>query len=68
MKIKHIVTTKERQELIENTTCTLNKKPAIIRGRLLPFAVIAEKNGPLAIEYAWLTAKKIVNAGGKFEV
>jgi len=66
--MKKQLSIEKRQKLTENTSCMLNDKHAVIRGRLRKFAVIAEQNGPLAAEYAWATVERIVNAGGKFKI
>ena len=45
---------------------TLDGKPAIIAGRLNPFATIAALDGSAAYEWAWGTATRIADAGGDF--
>jgi len=46
--------------------CTLDGKPACIGGRLNPFASVGHIDGPLTVEWAWETAKRIMDNDGKF--
>lgn len=58
-----------RQVLADRWTgarCTLNGKPAVIRGRLLPFASVAYLNTPVSVEYTWETVNRVMLRGGNF--
>ena len=46
--------------------CFLNEKPAFIYGRRNQFATVAQVDGPLAIEWAWETAHRIMDNNQKF--
>ncbi len=45
---------------------TLDGKPAKITGRLNDFATVSELNGPVRVEFAWPTVRRIVARDGKF--
>lgn len=47
--------------------CTLDGRPATISGRRNAFATVAELDGPLALEWAWETVARIMDAGGAFK-
>jgi hypothetical protein len=46
--------------------CFLNEKPAYIYGRLNQFATIAQAGGPLAVEWAWETVKRVMDNNQEF--
>ena len=46
--------------------CFLDGKPARIYGRLNKFPTVAQIDGPLALEWSWETAKRIMDNDGKF--
>lgn len=48
--------------------CTLDGKPARVRGRLLKFAIVGQTMGGVQVEYAWATVEHVmVNKGGAFK-
>jgi|APSaa5957512622_1039677.scaffolds.fasta_scaffold407707_1 hypothetical protein len=55
----------EKDKLV-GTACFLNGKHAYLYGRRKQFATVAEINGPLAVEWAWETAHRIMNNNQKF--
>ena len=46
--------------------CTLDGKPARVYGRKLIFAIIAQFDSSLEVEYSWPTVDRIMQAGGQF--
>ena len=60
------MTTIEKTDLI-NKRVTLNGAPAIISGRLQPFAMVRRLDGSQGYEFAWETVRNIVkNRNGEF--
>ncbi|MGG6267051.1 hypothetical protein ACQ4M3_12860 [Leptolyngbya sp. AN03gr2] len=45
---------------------TLNHKPAVLAGRLLPFGWVCALDGSEKYEWSWDTIGRIVNQGGNF--
>ena len=55
----------EKDDLV-GMDCILDGERARIYGRLNKFATVAQVDGPLALEWSWETAKKIIDNDGKF--
>ena len=49
----------------DDNSCTLNGKPAKIVGWKLDFPVVAELDGPLAVEYSWATVDNVMSNHGR---
>jgi len=47
--------------------CSLDGKPAKVCGRLNRFATVAQIDGPLALEWAWETVKRIMDTHRRFK-
>lgn len=66
------LTHNEKQELFDMANLfvnmTLNGEPARLYGRKLEFPIIAQTQGNLKAGFAWPTIKRIVAAGGDFEI
>ena len=50
----------------DNNACTLNGKPAKVVGWKLDFPVVAELDGPFAVEYSWAAVDRVMSDGGRF--
>lgn len=64
------VTTAEREELMAKPV-TLNGRPALISGRLAPFAMVRTNDGNRAYvgEWAWATVRHVIEeSGGAFKL
>jgi hypothetical protein len=57
----------KEKDILVGSECFLNGKPARIHGRRLNFPIVAQIDGPLAIEYAWKTTQRILNRDGQFK-
>jgi len=59
------VTTAEREELMAKPV-TLNGRPALISGRLAPFAMVRTNDGERAYvgEWAWPTIRRVIEENG----
>lgn len=64
MKYKELK--QEEKDMLVSKDCFLNNKPARIYGRLLNFPIVAQIDGPLKVEFAWLTVQRIINDNSKF--
>ena len=64
MKYKELSQT-EKHELV-GIDCILDGEMARIYGRLNKVATVTQVDGPLALEWSWETAKKIIDNDGKF--
>lgn len=59
------VTTAEREEMMAKPV-TLNGRPALISGRLSPFAMVRTNDGERAYvgEWAWATVRHVIESNG----
>lgn len=58
---------KAMREQWSGAHCVLDGKPALVAGRLEPFATIATVDGSQAIQFAWHTVNRIMRRDGQFK-
>lgn len=64
-----MISQKEKDDLVLLSYvrgCTLDGKSAHVVGRLLDFAIVAQLDGPLNVEFSWEAVQRILNKDGKF--
>ena len=70
MKISEVGMT-DKQRCIakwrDDNNCTLNGKPAKVVGWKLNRPLVAELNGPLSVEYSWVTVDRVMSGNREFK-